>query len=436
MKISVVGTGYVGLVSGTCFSEFGFEVFCVDNNPDKIDRLNAGEVPIYEPGLDTLIKKNVEADRLFFTQDLKGSVQKSDVVFIAVGTPPRESDGHADLTYVFGAAKEIAHAMTGYTVVVTKSTVPVDTNRKIEELIRKERPDADFDVVSNPEFLREGSAIEDFMRPNRVVVGARTERACDVMRELYRPLFLLETPMVFTTPESSELIKYASNSFLATKISFINQMADLCEKCGADVDAVAKGMGLDQRIGGKFLHTGPGYGGSCFPKDTLALAQTAKTYGVPTSIVDAVIDYNDQRKKDMADKIITACGGSVKGKRIAILGLAFKPNTDDMRDGPSLTIIPKLQEEGASIAGYDPESMDQARGMLENMDWCTDTYETIEGADCVVILTEWNEFRSIDFNRFKELVSETLLVDMRNIYKPEDMKKRGVRYISLGRPEA
>lgn len=435
MKISVVGTGYVGLVSGTCFSEFGFEVFCVDKIAEKIEMLDRGEVPIYEPGLDTLIQKNVEAKRLSFTTDLAASVKKSDVVFIAVGTPPRPEDGHADLTYVFDAAREIAHAMDGYTVVVTKSTVPVDTNRKVEEVIKEANPDADFDVVSNPEFLREGSAIEDFMRPNRVVVGARTKRAEEVMRQLYRPLYLLETPIVFTSPESSELIKYASNSFLATKISFINQMADLCEKCGADISDVAKGVGLDQRIGNKFLHTGPGYGGSCFPKDTLALAQTAKQYGTPISIVDAVVDYNEERKSRMADKIIEACGGSVKDKKIAILGLAFKPNTDDMRDAPSLTIIPKLQEKGASIAAYDPESMNQARGMLENLEWCEDAYETLGDADCVVILTEWNEFRSLNWARFKELVKTPLLVDMRNIYKPGEMQETGVRYVSLGRPE-
>jgi UDPglucose 6-dehydrogenase len=329
MKIAVVGTGYVGLVSGTCFSEFGFEVFCVDKNTNKIAMLNRGEVPIYEPGLDLLIQKNVGAGRLSFTTDLHASIQKSQVVFIAVGTPPKEDDGHADLTYVFEAAKEIAGSIKDYTVVVTKSTVPVDTNRRVEELIRKENPHADFDVVSNPEFLREGSAIEDFMRPNRVVVGARTKRAEEVMQKLYRPLYLLETPMVFTTPECAELIKYASNSFLAIKISFINQIADLCEKCGADIGDVAKGVGLDQRIGNKFLHTGPGYGGSCFPKDTLALAQTAKQYGAPTSIVDAVVDYNEARKAHMADKIIEACGGSVEGKKIAILGLAFKPPKSD-----------------------------------------------------------------------------------------------------------
>jgi UDPglucose 6-dehydrogenase len=434
MKIAVVGTGYVGLVSGTCFSEFGFEVFCVDKNTDKIAMLNRGEVPIYEPGLDLLIQKNVNAGRLSFTTDLHASVQKSQVVFIAVGTPPKEDDGHADLTYVFEAAKEIARSIKDYTVVVTKSTVPVDTNRRVEELIRKENPKADFDVVSNPEFLREGSAIEDFMRPNRVVVGARTKRAEEVMQKLYRPLYLLETPMVFTTPECAELIKYASNSFLAIKISFINQIADLCEKCGADIGDVAKGVGLDQRIGNKFLHTGPGYGGSCFPKDTLALAQTAKQYGAPTSIVDAVVDYNEARKAHMADKIIEACGGSVEGKKIAILGLAFKPNTDDMRDAPSLTIIPILQKAGAKIAAYDPESMDHAKGMLQNVAWCKDAYDTSEGAACTVILTEWNEFRSMDWTKFKERVSNPLLVDMRNIYKLAEMRETGIRYISLGRP--
>ena len=434
MKIAVVGTGYVGLVSGTCFSEFGFEVFCVDKNVDKIATLNRGEVPIYEPGLDLLIQKNVGAGRLSFTTNLHESVQNSQVVFIAVGTPPKEDDGHADLTYVFEAAKEIARSIKDYTVIVTKSTVPVDTNRRVEELIRKENPKADFDVVSNPEFLREGSAIEDFMRPNRVVVGARTKRAEEVMQKLYRPLYLLETPMVFTTPECAELIKYASNSFLAIKISFINQIADLCEKCGADIGDVAKGVGLDQRIGNKFLHTGPGYGGSCFPKDTLALAQTAKQYGAPTSIVDAVVDYNEARKAHMADKIIEACGGSVEGKKIAILGLAFKPNTDDMRDAPSLTIIPILQKAGAKIAAYDPESMDHAKTMLQGVTWCKDAYDTLENASCTVILTEWNEFRSMNWDKFKGLVSIPLLVDMRNIYKLAEMRETGVRYISLGRP--
>jgi UDPglucose 6-dehydrogenase len=434
MKIAVVGTGYVGLVSGTCFSEFGFEVFCVDKNAEKIAMLNRGEVPIYEPGLDLLIQKNVGAGRLSFTTDLHASVQKSQVVFIAVGTPPKEDDGHADLTYVFEAAKEIARSIKDYTVVVTKSTVPVDTNRRVEELIRKENPKADFDVVSNPEFLREGSAIEDFMRPNRVVVGARTKRAEEVMQKLYRPLYLLETPMVFTTPECAELIKYASNSFLAIKISFINQIADLCEKCGADIGDVAKGVGLDQRIGNKFLHTGPGYGGSCFPKDTLALAQTAKQYGAPTSIVDAVVDYNEARKAHMADKIIEACGGSLEGKKIAILGLAFKPNTDDMRDAPSLTIIPILQKAGATIAAYDPESMTHAKTMLEGVEWCKDAYDTLEGAACTVILTEWNEFRSMDWDKFKQKVSNPVLVDMRNIYKLSEMRDTGIRYISLGRP--
>lgn len=434
MKVAVIGTGYVGLVSGTCFSEFGFDVWCVDKNKEKIDSLNRGEVPIYEPGLEALIRKNVEAERLFFTTDLKEAVRKAQVVFIAVGTPPDPKTGHADLTYVFDAAKEIAQAIDGYTVVVTKSTVPVDTNRRVEEVIRKARPDAEVDVVSNPEFLREGSAIEDFMRPNRVVVGARTERAKEVMRQLYRPLFLLETPMLFTSPESSELIKYASNSFLAIKISFINQIADLCEKCGADISDVAKGVGLDQRIGNKFLHTGPGYGGSCFPKDTLALVHTAKDYKTPISIVEAVVDYNEERKSHMADKIIEACGGSVKGKKIAILGVAFKPNTDDMRDAPSLTIIPKLQNAGASIHAYDPAAMKHAAAFLENVTWGEDAYDVLEGADCTVILTEWNEFRSLQWVKFKERVKATLIVDLRNIYKLSDMKAEGISYISLGRP--
>lgn len=434
MKIAVIGTGYVGLVSGTCFSEFGFEVWCVDKDHGKIHRLNQGEIPIYEPGLEDLVRKNVEAERLFFTTDIAKGVEGAQVVFIAVGTPPHPTTGHADLTYVFEAAQEIAHAMTGYTVVVTKSTVPVDTNRRVEEVIRATKPSADFDVVSNPEFLREGSAIEDFMRPNRVVVGVRTERAKEVMAKLYRPLFLLETPMLFTSPESAELIKYASNSFLATKISFINQIADLCEKCHADIGDVAKGVGLDQRIGGKFLHTGPGYGGSCFPKDTLALVQTAKQYHSPISIVDAVVDYNEQRKAHMAEKIVAACGGTVQGKTIAILGVAFKPNTDDMRDAPSLTIIPSLQEKGALIRAYDPAAMGHAKVLLPEVMWCSDAYEAVQSADCTVFLTEWNEFRSIQWERFKSQVTHPLVVDLRNIYKLSEMKESGIRYVSLGRP--
>jgi UDPglucose 6-dehydrogenase len=433
MKISMIGTGYVGLVTGTCFSEFGFDVTCVDKIKDKIDFLNKGKVPIYEPGLEAIIEKNVKAKRLRFTTDLATSVKKSDVVFIAVGTPTREEDGHADLTYVFSAAEDIAKAMDGYTVIVTKSTVPVDTAKKIEQLIKKINPNAKFDVVSNPEFLREGSAVEDFMRPDRVVVGARTEKAKEVMKKLYRPLFLLETPIIFTTPESSELIKYASNSFLATKVAFINQIADLCEKCGADIQDVATGVGLDGRIGKKFLHTGPGYGGSCFPKDTLALVKTAQKYQCPTTIVESVIEANDARKKRMGYRIIEACGGNIKGKTIGILGVTFKPNTDDMRDSPSLDIIPILQQNGAKIKAYDPAGMKEAKSYFKDVKWQKNEYDTIEGTDCTVILTEWNEFRSLDKNTYKTLAKKPLIVDLRNIYPLQEMKDAGIEYISLGR---
>lgn len=429
----MIGTGYVGLVTGTCFSEFGFDVTCVDKIKDKIDFLNKGKVPIYEPGLEAIIEKNVKAKRLRFTTDLATSVKKSDVVFIAVGTPTREEDGHADLTYVFSAAEDIAKAMDGYTVIVTKSTVPVDTAKKIEQLIKKINPNAKFDVVSNPEFLREGSAVEDFMRPDRVVVGARTEKAKEVMKKLYRPLFLLETPIIFTTPESSELIKYASNSFLATKVAFINQIADLCEKCGADIQDVATGVGLDGRIGKKFLHTGPGYGGSCFPKDTLALVKTAQKYQCPTTIVESVIEANDARKKRMGYRIIEACGGNIKGKTIGILGVTFKPNTDDMRDSPSLDIIPILQQNGAKIKAYDPAGMKEAKSYFKDVKWQKNEYDTIEGTDCTVILTEWNEFRSLDKNTYKTLAKKPLIVDLRNIYPLQEMKDAGIEYISLGR---
>lgn len=433
MKVSMIGTGYVGLVTGTCFSEFGFDVTCVDKIKDKIDLLNKGKIPIYEPGLERLIKKNVKANRLRFTTDLAPAVKESDIVFIAVGTPTREEDGHADLTYVFAAAEEIAKSMQGYTVIVTKSTVPVDTAKKVEALVKKINPKAQFDVVSNPEFLREGSAVEDFMRPDRVVVGARTERAKEVMKKLYRPLFLLETPIIFTTPESSELIKYASNSFLATKVAFINQMADLCEKCGADVQDVATGIGLDGRIGKKFLHTGPGYGGSCFPKDTLALAKTAQKYKCPTTIVESVIEANDKRKKDMGHRIVEACGGNVAGKTIGILGVTFKPDTDDMRDSPSLDIIPILQQSGAEIKAYDPAGMDAAKECFNDIQWQENVYEAVKDTDCTVILTEWNEFRSIDKDLYKKTTKTPLIVDLRNIYTLKEMKDAKIEYVSLGR---
>ena len=433
MKIAMIGTGYVGLVSGTCFSEFGVDVTCVDKDENKIARLLNGECPIYEPGLEPLIASNVAAGRLGFTTDLKEAVLDADAVFIAVGTPSRRGDGHADLSYVYAAAAEIAEAMSGYTVVVTKSTVPVGTGREVKRIIAETNPGADFDVASNPEFLREGSAINDFMRPDRVVIGTETSRAADVLRELYRPLYLLETPIVGTDPETAELIKYAANTFLATKITFINEFADLCERLGANVQDVAKGIGLDGRIGNKFLHAGPGYGGSCFPKDTLALVKTAQDADCPIRIVETVVDINDKRKKQMADKVVEACGGSVQGKTIAVLGLTFKPNTDDMRDSPSLAVIPELQAGGADIRAYDPEGMEEASKLLENVTFCTGPYETIQNSDVVVIMTEWNAFRALDMARVKSILREPILVDLRNIYRPGDMGDAGFTYYSIGR---
>jgi UDPglucose 6-dehydrogenase len=433
MRIAMIGTGYVGLVSGACFSEFGIDVVCVDKDEVKISRLDRGEIPIFEPGLDDLVANNVRAGRLTFTTDLKSAVREADAVFIAVGTPTRRGDGHADLSYVYGAAKEIAEAMDGYTVVVTKSTVPVGTGREVARIIRETRPDADFDVCSNPEFLREGAAISDFMRPDRVVIGTESERAQEVMRAIYRPLYLIETPIVFTTLQTSELIKYAANTFLATKITFINEVADLCEKVGADVHDVARGIGLDGRIGRKFLHPGPGYGGSCFPKDTLALVKTAQDYDAPLRIVETVVDINDKRKKQMAEKIIAACGGSVSGKTIAVLGLTFKPNTDDMRDSPSLDIVPALQAAGAKVKAYDPEGMKEAREMLPGVEMCENAYATMEGADAVSIVTEWNEFRALDIERVKKLLKQPLMVDLRNVYNPEEMRKAGFDYVCVGR---
>ena len=433
MRIAVIGTGYVGLVSGACFSEFGVSVTCVDKDVAKIERLNRGEIPIYEPGLDELVTSNERAGRLSFTTDLPAAVAGADAVFIAVGTPSRRGDGHADLSYVFGAAEEIARALTGYAVVVNKSTVPVGTGRKVAEILRRVRPEGTFDVVSNPEFLREGSAIGDFMRPDRVVIGAESDRAREIMRALYRPLYLIETPIVFTAIETSELIKYASNCFLATKISFINEIADLCEKVGADVQDVAKGIGLDGRIGPKFLHAGPGYGGSCFPKDCLALVRTAQEAGAPVSIVEQVVSVNDARKRKMAEKITKACGGSIAGKTLAVLGLTFKPNTDDMRDAPSLTILPALQEAGAVIRAFDPEGMDEARPLLPGIAFSANAYEAMEGADAVVLLTEWNEFRALDLERMKGLLKSPTLIDLRNVYKPAEMAAAGFFYFSLGR---
>jgi len=431
MRVAMIGTGYVGLVSGACLSEFGHDVICVDKDQAKITALEAGQIPIFEPGLDEVVAANVKAGRLSFTSDLKKAVPGADAVFIAVGTPSRRGDGHADLTYVFEAAGEIAQSLDGYTVVVTKSTVPVGTGGKVRDIIAKARPDVDFDVASNPEFLREGSAIEDFRRPDRVVVGCEGERAKKVMREIYRPLYLHETPILFTSRESSELIKYAANAFLATKITFINEMADLCEKLGADVQDVARGIGLDGRIGNKFLHAGPGFGGSCFPKDTLALLKTSQDAGALTHIVDAVVKVNDARKIAMAEKIERAFGG-VKGKTIAVLGLTFKPNTDDMRDAPSLVIVPHLQKAGATIRGYDPEGTKEARKHLD-LTYCSEAYEALSGADGVVILTEWNEFRALDFARVKGLLKSPLMVDLRNIYRPDQMAEEGFIYVSVGR---
>ncbi len=434
MRIGMVGTGYVGLVSGTCFAEFGIEVVCVDKDKGKIARLKKGEIPIYEPGLEDLVAKQVEAGRLSFTTDLAEGVKGSAAVFIAVGTPPGE-DGQADLTYVRAAAKEIAGLLSGYTVIVTKSTVPVGTAREVERIIREENPSAKFDVCSNPEFLREGAAINDFMRPDRIVIGTESEKAAEVMKALYRPLYINETPILITTPETSELIKYAGNAFLAAKITFINEIANLCEKTGANVQDVARGIGLDGRIGKKFLHAGPGYGGSCFPKDTLALTQIGQKYGAPQNIVETVVWVNAERQKSMALRIIKACGGDVEGKRIGILGVAFKPNTDDVREAPSLQIIPLLQEEGAVIAAYDPAAMEEAEKHLENVEWCKDAYEVAEGADVLVIITEWNEFRALSLEKLGALMKTKTLVDLRNIYKPADMKGTGFQYISIGRPE-
>ena len=434
MKIAVIGTGYVGLVSGACFSEFGFDVTCIDKDPAKIQKINRGEMPIYEPGLAELVARNVKAGRLHFDLDLGAAVAAADAVFIAVGTPTRRGDGHADLSFVYAAAEDIAKHLSGYTVVVTKSTVPVGTGRDVAGIIAKTNPDAKFDIASNPEFLREGAAISDFMRPDRVVVGAETDAARDVMRVLYRPLFLIETPILFTNLETSELIKYASNAFLAVKISYINQMADLCEKVGANVHDVAKGMGLDKRIGNKFLHPGPGYGGSCFPKDTLALVKTAEQQSSDLSIVDAVVGYNKARKTAMADRVIAAMGGSVAGAKIAILGLAFKPETDDMRDSPSLDIIDALTKAGAVLRAYDPKAMDEARHLLpQNLTFCDSATDCLNGADAAVIVTEWNEFRALTPAQFAAAMCGRVLVDLRNVYEPGAMQDAGFTYLSIGR---
>lgn len=434
MRVAMIGTGYVGLVSGTCFSEFGHTVVCVDKNPERIGSLQRGEIPIFEPGLDDLVTRNVKAGRLFFTQDVKTAVKEADAVFIAVGTPSRRGDGEADLSYVYAAAREIAEAIEGYTLIVTKSTVPVGTGRQVERIIRETRPDGEFEVASNPEFLREGAAIEDFMRPDRVVCGAESERARELLRQLYRPLYLNETPILFTALETAELIKYAANAFLATKITFINEIADLCEKVNVNVQDVARGIGLDGRIGGKFLHAGPGYGGSCFPKDTQALVATGRKFDAPLRIVEAVVEINDTRKRRMAEKVVEACGGDVKGKTVAVLGLTFKPETDDMRDSPSLEILPALQAAGATIRAFDPEGMTEAKKLLRNIAWCEDSYDAAKGADVLLIITEWNQFRALDMDRLKTLLKQPVLVDLRNIYKPTEMRQAGFSYYSVGRP--
>ena len=433
MKVTMIGTGYVGLVSGVCFSDFGHDVICVDKDPKKITALNAGQVPIFEPGLDDLMAKNVKGDRLSFTGELNDAVGDADAVFIAVGTPTRRGDGHADLSYVYAAAEEIAHSLKGYTVVVTKSTVPVGTNRAVYDIIKKANPNADFDVASNPEFLREGAAIDDFMRPDRVVVGCETERAKDVMAALYRPLSLREAPVIFTDIESAEMIKYAANAFLATKISFINEIAALCEKVGADVKSVSKGMGLDGRIGDKFLHAGPGYGGSCFPKDTKALARIGQEHASPVSIVETVIEVNDRVKRRMIDKVMELCDDHVNGKKIAVFGVTFKPNTDDMRDAPSLSIVPALVGAGANVTAVDPEGRKEGEELLPGVAWEEDAYEAATDADAVLILTEWNEFRGLDLERLAKSMKTPAMADLRNVYRPDEAQKAGFKYISIGR---
>ena len=434
MRIAMIGSGYVGLVSGACLADFGHVVTCVDRDPNRISMLERGEIPIFEPGLEDLVSSNVRQKRLFFTTELPRAVAGADAIFIAVGTPSRRGDGHADLSYVYGAAAEIARAMTGYAVIVTNSTVPVGTGDEVERIVRELRPDLQFDVVSNPEFLREGAAISDFKRPDRIVVGAESEDARDVMSEIYRPLYLNQSPILFTGRRTSELTKYAANAFLATKITFINEIADLCEKVGANVQDVARGIGLDNRIGSKFLHAGPGYGGSCFPQDTLALVRTAQEAGAPVQIVETVERVNKARKKAMAERVVAACGGSVQGKKIALLGLAFKPNTDDMRDAPSIDIVAALTSAGAQVHGFDPEAMEQARQIMTDITYAADPYDCAADADVLVIVTEWDAFRALDMMRVKDLMKAPVVVDLRNIYRPQDMKRRGFTYTSIGRP--
>jgi UDPglucose 6-dehydrogenase len=435
MHVAMIGTGYVGLVSGACFADFGHTVTCIDKDAGKIERLKAGGIPIYEPGLDALVARNVEAGRLFFATDAAEAVRGAEAVFIAVGTPSRRGDGYADLSYVHAAAEEVAGLVDGFTVIVTKSTVPVGAGDEIEAIVRRVRPDADVAVVSNPEFLREGAAIEDFKRPDRVVVGAEDPRAQAVMRELYRPLYLNETPILFTSRRTSELIKYAANAFLALKITFINEVADLCEAVGADVQQVARGIGLDNRIGSKFLHAGPGYGGSCFPKDTLALVRTARDAGAPVRLIETTVAVNDARKKAMATKVLAAMDGALAGKTVGVLGLTFKPNTDDMRDAPSLDIVPALQTAGARVQAFDPEGH-EARQLLADVDFKDNPYDAAEGADVLVIITEWDQFRALDLDRIKLVMNRPVMVDLRNIYKPDDMRARGFAYTSVGRASA
>mgnify|MGYP001810390308 CR=1 FL=1 len=433
MHIAMIGTGYVGLVSGACFADFGHHVTCVDLDAGKIERLKRGEIPIFEPGLDELVAQNVRAGRLSFTTDIAAPVRGADAVFIAVGTPSRRGDGHADLTYVHQAARDIAAVLNGFTVVVNKSTVPVGTGDEVERIIRETRPDADFEVVSNPEFLREGAAIGDFKRPDRVVVGTESERAQSVMRELYRPLFLNETPILFTARRTSELIKYAANAFLAVKISFINEIADLCEKVDANVQDVARGIGLDGRIGAKFLNAGPGYGGSCFPKDTLALVKTADDVGAGMQIVRTTVAVNDTRKKAMAERIVKACGGSVEGKTIGVLGLTFKPNTDDMRDAPSLDIVPALIAQGARVKAFDPEGMAEAEKLMSGVTFAADPYEAADGAHALVLVTEWDQFRALNLSRLAAgMAPDPVLIDMRNVYSRADATRHGFRYLGIG----
>ncbi|MEJ2623966.1 MAG: UDP-glucose/GDP-mannose dehydrogenase family protein [Pseudolabrys sp.] len=433
MRVAMIGTGYVGLVSGACFADFGHEVTCVDKDEAKIDALKRGEIPIYEPGLDDLVATNVKAGRLKFATDLAPAVKAADAVFIAVGTPARRGDGYADLSYVYGAAREIASAMDGFTVVITKSTVPVGTGDEVERVIAETRADCDCAVVSNPEFLREGAAIRDFKHPDRIVVGTEDARAREVMSELYRPLYLNRSPLMFTDRRTAELIKYAANAFLATKITFINEIADLAEKVGADVQEIARGIGLDNRIGGKFLHAGPGFGGSCFPKDTLALMKTGQDNEAPLRIVEAVVSVNDQRKRAMARKVAHALGGDVRGKTVAVLGLTFKPNTDDMREAPSIPLITALQDMGAKVRAYDPIGMEQAKSYIDKVTFCDDAYDCAQGASALVIVTEWEQFRALDFGRLKETMAEPVLVDLRNIYSADEIVRHGFVYESVGR---